>query len=75
MSAKTPDDDGKRSGDAHLVETRIASEDVFEGKLLHVMRQPDGALAYRDADAPGAEIERKNGPRARGAGGWRPDHA
>ena len=37
MSAKTPDD-VKRSGDAHLVETRIASEDVFEGKLLHVKR-------------------------------------
>src|SRR6202158_3474167 len=39
------------------------------------LRRPDGALAYRDADAPGAEIERENGPRARGAGGCRPDHA
>ena len=59
MSAKTPDDDGKRSGDAHLVETRIASEDVFEGKLLHVRRDtvrlPDGATATREYIAhPGA---------------------
>jgi ADP-ribose pyrophosphatase len=59
MSAKTPDDDGKQSGDAHLVETRIASEDVFEGKLLHVKRDtvrlPDGETATREyIDHPGA---------------------
>ena len=59
MSAKTPDDGRKRSGDAHLVETRIASEDVFEGKLLHVKRDtvrlPDGETATREyIDHPGA---------------------
>ncbi len=59
MSAKTPDDDGKRSGDSHLVETRIASEDVFDGKLLHVKRDtvrlPDGKTATREYIAhPGA---------------------
>ena len=59
MSAKTPDDDGKLSGDAHLVETRIASENVFEGKLLHVKRDtvrlPDGETATREyIDHPGA---------------------
>ena len=32
MTTKTADDDQKPSGDAHLVETRIASEDVFDGK-------------------------------------------
>jgi ADP-ribose pyrophosphatase len=59
MSAKTPQDGGKLSGDAHLVETRIASEDVFEGKLLHVKRDtvrlPDGEIATREyIDHPGA---------------------
>lgn len=59
MSTKTPRDDGKRSRDAHLVETRIASEDVFEGKLLHVKRDtvrlPDGETATREyIDHPGA---------------------
>jgi len=59
MSAKTPHDDGKQGGDAHLVETRIASEDVFEGKLLHVKRDtvrlPDGKTATREyIDHPGA---------------------
>ena len=59
MSAKTPRDGGKQSGDAHLVETRIASEDVFEGKLLHVKRDtvrlPDGETATREyIDHPGA---------------------
>jgi len=58
MSAKTPDDE-KRGGDAHLVETRIASEDVFDGKLLHVKRDtvrlPDGKTATREYIAhPGA---------------------
>ena len=58
MSAKPPDDE-KGSGDAHLVETRIASEDVFEGKLLHVKRDtvrlPDGKTATREYIAhPGA---------------------
>ena len=40
------------SGDSHLVETRIASEDVFDGRLLHVkrdtVRMPDGAQATRE---------------------------
>src|ERR1700692_4930852 len=59
MSTETPDDDGKRIGDAHLVETRIASEDVFDGKLLHVKRDtvrlPDGETATREyIDHPGA---------------------
>jgi ADP-ribose pyrophosphatase len=59
MSTKTPDDDEKRSGDGHLVETRIASEDVFDGKLLHVKRDtvrlPDGKTATREYIAhPGA---------------------
>jgi ADP-ribose pyrophosphatase len=59
MSAKTPDDGEKGGGDAHLVETRVASEDVFEGKLLHVKRDtvrlPDGKTATREYIAhPGA---------------------
>jgi ADP-ribose pyrophosphatase len=59
MSGKPPVDDEKRSGDAHLVETRIASEDVFDGKLLHVKRDtvrlPDGKTATREYIAhPGA---------------------
>ena len=59
MSAKAPGDDEKRGGDAHLVETRIASEDVFDGKLLHVKRDtvrlPDGKTATREYIAhPGA---------------------
>jgi ADP-ribose pyrophosphatase len=59
MSAETPDDDGKRIGDAHLAERRIASEVVFEGKLLHVKRDtvrlPDGKTATREYIAhPGA---------------------
>ncbi len=59
MSTRTPDDDGKPSGDMHLLETRIASEDVFDGKLLHVKRDtvrlPDGKTATREYIAhPGA---------------------
>ena len=58
MSTRTRDDK-ERSGDAHLVETRIASEDVFDGKLLHVKRDtvrlPDGKTATREYIAhPGA---------------------
>jgi ADP-ribose pyrophosphatase len=58
MSARTADDQ-ERSDDAHLVETRIASEDVFDGKLLHVKRDtvrlPDGKTASREYIAhPGA---------------------
>jgi ADP-ribose pyrophosphatase len=38
--------------DAHLVETKVASEPVFDGKLLHVRRDtvrlPDGRLAIRE---------------------------
>jgi ADP-ribose pyrophosphatase len=59
MSAPPPDDETKRRGDAHLIETRMTSEDVFEGKLLHVKRDtvrlPDGKTATREYIAhPGA---------------------
>jgi ADP-ribose pyrophosphatase len=41
-----------RDGDAHLVETKVSSERVFDGKLLHVRRDtvrlPDGTLATRE---------------------------
>lgn len=40
------------SGDSHLIEMRMASEDVFDGKLLHIkrdtVRMPDGAQAVRE---------------------------
>jgi ADP-ribose pyrophosphatase len=40
------------SGDSHLIETRMASEDVFDGRLLHIkrdtVRMPDGAQATRE---------------------------
>jgi ADP-ribose pyrophosphatase len=57
--SKIPDGGGKPIDDAHLVETRIASEDVFDGKLLHVKRDtvrlPDGETATREyIDHPGA---------------------
>jgi len=39
-------------GDAHLVETAVSSEVVFDGKLLHVRRDevrlPDGSVATRE---------------------------
>jgi len=39
-------------GDGHLIETKVSSEAVFDGKLLHVRRDtvrlPDGALATRE---------------------------
>lgn len=42
----------KKNEDAHLVETTIASDDVFQGKLLHVkcdtVRLPDGSTATRE---------------------------
>jgi ADP-ribose pyrophosphatase len=38
--------------DGHLIETRVDSEDVFQGKLLHVkrdtVRMPDGGQATRE---------------------------
>jgi len=38
--------------DAHLVETRVDSDDVFSGRLLQIkrdtVRMPDGALASRE---------------------------
>jgi len=41
-----------RSVDVHLVETKVSSESVFDGKLLHVRRDtvrlPDGKLATRE---------------------------
>ena len=46
MSSATEPDD------AHLVETMVSSEPVFDGKLLHVRRDtvrlPDGSLATRE---------------------------
>ena len=42
----------RNPADAHLVETMVSSEAVFDGKLLHVRRDtvrlPDGALATRE---------------------------
>jgi ADP-ribose pyrophosphatase len=57
MSA--PPNDDRRAADAQLIETRVASEDIFEGKLLHVKRDtvrlPDGETATREyIDHPGA---------------------
>lgn len=45
--------DGRKThDDAHLTETKVASESVFEGKLLRVRRDivrlPDGSLATRE---------------------------
>jgi ADP-ribose diphosphatase len=41
-----------KKDDAHLIETRVSSEAVFDGKLLHVRRDtvrlPDGSLATRE---------------------------
>ena len=41
-----------KPGDAHLVETKVSSESVFDGDLLHVRRDkvrlPDGTLATRE---------------------------
>ena len=41
-----------RGDDAHLVETKVNSEAVYDGKLLHVRRDtvrlPDGSLATRE---------------------------
>jgi ADP-ribose pyrophosphatase len=41
-----------KANDAHLIETRVSSEPVFDGKLLHVRRDtvrlPDGKLATRE---------------------------
>jgi len=45
-------DDRDRGDDAHLIETRVSSEPVYQGKLLHVrcdrVRLPDGSLATRE---------------------------
>ena len=44
--------DKRRSDDAHLVETRVEGEVVFDGNLLHVRRDtvrlPDGKLGTRE---------------------------
>ena len=50
-----------RSRDAHLIETRVSSESVFDGRLLHVRRDtvrlPDGGLATREyIEHPGAVL-------------------
>jgi ADP-ribose pyrophosphatase len=59
MSSTPSDGNAKGGSDAHLVETRLASENVFDGKLLHVKRDtvrlPDGETATREyIDHPGA---------------------
>lgn len=45
-------DDRDRGDDAHLIETRVSSQPVYQGKLLHVrcdsVRLPDGSLATRE---------------------------
>ncbi len=51
----------ERARDRHLVETRIDSECVFDGKLLHVRRDrvrlPDGGTAIREYIVhPGAAL-------------------
>src|SRR5262245_20410417 len=42
----------RRADDAHLIETKVSSETVFDGALLHVKRDivrlPDGGLAKRE---------------------------
>ncbi len=44
--------DEAKPADAHLIETKVRSEAVFDGKLLHVRRDtvrlPDGKLATRE---------------------------
>lgn len=54
------DNDGDRTNDAHLVETKVASEAVFDGKLLHVRRDtvrlPDGSLATREYIVHGGAV-------------------
>jgi ADP-ribose diphosphatase len=47
--------------DSHLIETKVSSEPVFDGKLLHVRRDtvrlPDGKLAIREHIVhPGAAL-------------------
>jgi len=46
------DDRSIAPDDAHLMETKVTSESVFDGKLLHVRRDtvrlPDGGLATRE---------------------------
>lgn len=41
-----------QADDRHLIETRVESEDVFRGKLLHIkrdaVRMPDGTRATRE---------------------------
>src|SRR4030095_4441299 len=43
---------GMKKDDTHLIETKVSSEAVFDGKLLHVRRDtvrlPDGSLATRE---------------------------
>jgi ADP-ribose pyrophosphatase len=45
-------DDHSRGDDAHLIETRVSSEAVFQGRLLDVRRDhvrlPDGSVATRE---------------------------
>jgi ADP-ribose pyrophosphatase len=45
-------EDGKPRDDAHLAEVKLASEPVFDGRLLHVRRDvvrlPDGKTAIRE---------------------------
>jgi ADP-ribose pyrophosphatase len=51
----------RKKDDAHLIETRIASEDIFKGKLLHVKRDTvrlpyDGTATREYIVHPGAVL-------------------
>ena len=53
--------DAPKKSDAHLLETKVTSEAVFDGKLLHVRRDtvrlPNGSLATREHIVhPGAAL-------------------
>ena len=52
MSRQAEGDAGEKAGDSHLIETKVSSEAVFDGTLLHVRRDivrlPDGSLATRE---------------------------
>ncbi len=59
-AGNTQDEDSPQD-DAHLIEARIDSEDVYRGRLLHIKRDhvrlPDGSVATREYTVhPGAAM-------------------
>jgi ADP-ribose diphosphatase len=58
--AAVSDEAKPKRDDAHLVETTVSSEVVFDGKLLHVRRDqvrlPDGKLATREYIVHGGAV-------------------